>query len=56
VREINRAGLRIETLIETPLNAAAIHDEHADPARWYSVPRATLIPTTFILKARKPAL
>ena len=30
--------------------------EHADPARWYSVPRATLIPTTFILKARKPAM
>jgi len=56
VREINRAGLRIETLIETPLNAAAIHEEHADPARWYSVPRATLIPTTFILKARKPAM
>ena len=56
VREINRAGLRIETLIETPLNAAAIRDKHADPARWYSVPRATLLPTTFILKARKPAL
>jgi len=56
VREINRAGLRIETLIETPLNAAAIREEHADPARWYSVPRAMLIPTTFILKARKPAM
>jgi len=56
VREINRAGLRVETLIETPLSAAAIHEKHADPARWYSVPRATLIPTTFILKARKPAM
>jgi hypothetical protein len=56
VREISRAGLRIETLIETPINRAAIREEHADPARWYSVPRATLIPTTFILKARKPAM
>jgi hypothetical protein len=56
VREITRAGLHIETLIETPLSASAIEEGHADPARWYSVPRATLIPTTFILKARKPTM
>jgi SAM-dependent methyltransferase len=56
VREISRAGLRIEALIEAPFKAAGIREEHADPARWYSVPRATLMPTTFILKARKPAM
>ena len=56
VREIVQAGLRIEALIEAPLNAASITQEHADPARWYSVPRATLIPTTFIVKARKPTM
>jgi hypothetical protein len=47
------AGLRIEALVEPPLNAAAVKDEHVDPARWYSVDRARLVPTTFIVKASK---
>ena len=55
VREIARTGLCVEALFEPSLNAAAIKEEHADPTRWYSVPRATLMPTTFIIKARKPA-
>lgn len=55
VREIARAGLCIEALIEPSLNSDVIKEEHADPTRWYSVRRATLIPTTFILKARKLA-
>jgi len=49
------AGLRIEALVETPLNAALASEAHADPARWYSVPRASVMPTTFIIKARKPS-
>jgi SAM-dependent methyltransferase len=48
------AGLRIDALLEPPLNAAAVRDEHLDPARWYSVDRARLVPTTFIIKATKP--
>lgn len=54
VGEIIQAGLHLEALVETPLNPAAVNDAHADPARWYSVDRARLMPTTFIVKARKP--
>lgn len=54
IAEIAGAGLRIETLVETPLNPAAAKDAHAVPDRWYSVQRAALVPTTFIIKARKP--
>jgi SAM-dependent methyltransferase len=49
-----KAGLQIEALIETPLNLALANEAHVDPARWYCVDRARLMPTTFILKARKP--
>jgi SAM-dependent methyltransferase len=51
---IIRAGLNIEAFVETPLNPAAANESHTDPARWYSVPRASMMPTTFIIKARKP--
>jgi SAM-dependent methyltransferase len=54
VGQIIQAGLQIETLVETPLNPAAATDAHADPARWYSVARARVMPTTLIIKARKP--
>jgi hypothetical protein len=49
-----RAGLQIEALVEGELNPSAADDTHADPARWYAAARARLIPTTFIIKARKP--
>jgi hypothetical protein len=49
-----RAGLRVEALVEGELDPALATDAHADPARWYSVARARMMPTTFILKARKP--
>ena len=55
VGQIIQAGLQIEALVETPLNAAAVKDAHADPARWYSAARARMMPTTFIVKARKPS-
>lgn len=54
VAETVRAGLQIEALVEGELDAGAATDAHADPARWYSVARARLIPTTFVIKARKP--
>lgn len=56
VGQIIQAGLQIEALVETPFNPALAKEEHADPARWYSVPRASVMPTTFIIKARKPSL
>jgi SAM-dependent methyltransferase len=54
VRTIIEAGLRIETLIEGEFNPALVSDSHRDPARWYSVDRARVMPTTLIVKARKP--
>jgi SAM-dependent methyltransferase len=54
IGQIIQAGLQVEALVETPLNTAAVKEAHADPARWYSVDRARAIPTTFIIKARKP--
>lgn len=54
VTAIIAAGLCIEALIESAFNASAADDTHADPARWYSVARAQAMPTTFVLKARKP--
>ena len=56
VGQIIHAGLQIEALVETPLNPALANEAHVDPARWYSVPRASVMPTTLIIKARKPSL
>ena len=53
ITEIARAGLRIEALVEGELNADLAKEAHADPVRWYSVARARMMPTTFIIKARK---
>ncbi len=55
VGQVIQAGLQIEALVETPLNEAAVKEAHVDPARWYSAARAKVMPTTFIIKARKPA-
>lgn len=54
IGQIIQAGLQVEALVETPFNPAAVTDVHMDPARWYSVERARAMPTTFIIKARKP--
>jgi ubiquinone/menaquinone biosynthesis C-methylase UbiE len=53
--QVVQAGLNIEAVVETPVDPASVKDEHIDPARWYSVARARMMPTTFIVKARKPA-
>jgi hypothetical protein len=54
IREVIRAGLQIEALVEPPMDPATVKEEHIDPSRWYSVARAQIMPTTFIIKARKP--
>jgi SAM-dependent methyltransferase len=56
INAVIAAGLRLEALVEPPPNTAAVKDEHRDPARWYSVDRARLVPTTFIIKATKPSI
>ena len=51
---IVQAGLVIEQVIESELNVALAREQHFSPDKWYSVPRAQLIPTTFIVKAHRP--
>lgn len=48
------AGLQIEQLVEPEFEPTLANDNNQSPERWYSVPRAQLVPTTFIVKARKP--
>jgi SAM-dependent methyltransferase len=48
------AGLQIEQLVEPEFEPTLVNDNNHAPERWYSVPRAQLMPTTFIVKARKP--
>jgi SAM-dependent methyltransferase len=47
-------GFQIERLVESEVNLALAQESDYAPERWYSVPRATLVPPTFILKIRKP--
>lgn len=55
VTEISRAELWVEVLVEGSCNEDLATAAHMDPARWYSISRASLMPTTFIIKARKPS-
>ena len=54
VTEVVRAGFQIEALVEGAFNADLATEAHVDPARWYAAARARLMPTTFIIKARRP--
>lgn len=49
-----QSGLALDQLIESELNTDAAQEQDFSPEKWYSVPRAQLIPTTFIIKAHKP--
>lgn len=49
------AGFQIERLIEVEVNLALARESDYAPEGWYSVPRATLVPPTFIMKLRKPS-
>jgi hypothetical protein len=53
-RDVIGVVLGIFSRVEGEFNANAAKEIHADPARCYSIARASLIPTTFIIKARKP--
>ncbi len=49
-----QSGLVLEQLIESEPNVALARERDFAPEKWYSVPRAQLLPTTFIVQARKP--
>ncbi len=49
-----QSGLVIEQVIESEPNIDLAREQDFAPERWYSIPRAQLIPTTFIVKAYKP--
>jgi len=49
-----KSGLVLEQLIESEPNTAIAREQDFAPDSWYSIPRAQLIPTTFIVKAYKP--
>lgn len=51
---IIESGLVMEQIVESESNMTLAREQDFDPAKWYSVPRAQLMPTTFIVKARKP--
>jgi SAM-dependent methyltransferase len=50
-----QAGLVLDKIIESEPNIALAREQDYDPEKWYSIPRAQSIPTTLIVKARKPA-
>jgi SAM-dependent methyltransferase len=50
-----KSGLLFEQLIESKPNLALASEEDDDPEKWYSIPRAQFLPTTFIVKAHKPS-
>jgi len=54
LNETVQSGLVIERVIESELNVAQGREQDFAPDKWYSVPRAQIIPTTFIVKAFKP--
>lgn len=50
---IVQSGLILEQVIESEPNMALAREQDFAPDKWYSIPRAQLIPTTFIVKAHK---
>ena len=51
---IVRSGLAMEQVIESEPNIALASEEDSDPSKWYSIPRAQLMPTTLIIRASRP--
>ena len=50
---IAQSGLVLEKIVECEPNMALAREQDFAPNQWYSVPRAQLLPTTFIVKAHK---
>ena len=51
---IIQSGLVIEQIIESEPNESFTREQDFAPEKWYSIPRAKMMPTTFIVKATKP--
>jgi hypothetical protein len=51
---IVQSGLILEQVLESKTNIIMAREQDFDPQKWYSIPRAQLMPTTFIVKAYKP--
>jgi SAM-dependent methyltransferase len=51
---IVQSGLILEQVLESKTNIIMAREQDFDLQRWYSIPRAQLMPTTFIIKAHKP--
>jgi ubiquinone/menaquinone biosynthesis C-methylase UbiE len=49
------SGLVIERVIESEPDINLAREQDYAPSRWYSVPRAQLVPTTLIVKACRPS-
>jgi SAM-dependent methyltransferase len=56
VNAIMQSGLILEQIIESEPSIALAREQDFAPEKWYSVPRAQLMPTTFIIKAHKPMI
>jgi len=54
INAVIQSGLMLEQVIESEPNIALAREQDFAPEKWYSVPRARLIPTTLIVKAKKP--
>jgi len=55
INAISDAGLVIERMVESETDMNLARPQDYAPEKWYSVPRAKLIPTTFIVKAYRPS-
>ncbi|NOT05011.1 MAG: class I SAM-dependent methyltransferase [Anaerolineales bacterium] len=54
INAVIQSGLVIENVIESEPNFSLALEQDFSPDRWYSIPQAQLMPTTFIVKAYKP--
>ncbi|MGB8213910.1 MAG: class I SAM-dependent methyltransferase [Anaerolineales bacterium] len=54
INTVIESGLVLDKMIESKPNLSLAREKDYAPEKWYSVPRAQLIPTTFIVKAHKP--
>lgn len=54
VNSLASAGFVVNRLIESEPTGPVDETSSLDPNQWYSLPRAGLVPTTFIIQAQKP--
>ena len=50
---IIQSGFQLEQIIESEPNESLAREQDLAPEKWYSLPRAKMMPTTFIVKAKK---